>query len=85
LTVVSRPSLWLAVFVSRDPYANLTDEQVLARAARALITAANLPAGTGRDFQMALYDSAKAELDRRLAGHVLAGLQRKMQERGQEQ
>lgn len=64
--------------MARDPYANLTDEQVLQRAAQALITAAKLPPGTGRDFQMALYDSAKSELDRRLAEHVLTGLRLKM-------
>jgi hypothetical protein len=56
-----------------DPYAGMTDEQVLARAAKALRKAATLPTGSiERAIQWAVYDSAKAELDRRLFLHVVA-------------
>ena len=60
-----------------DPYAAMTDAQVLARAAAVLRKVPELPAGTiQRGFQWALYESAKAELDRRLFLHVAARLGR---------
>lgn len=61
-----------------DPYANLTDAEVLARAAKALrkVHAAPLNS-TERALQWGVFESAKAELDLRMAQHILAGLDRK--------
>lgn len=59
----------------RDPYAAMTDAQVLARAAGALRKIPDLPVGSvQRGIQWALYESAKAELDRRLFLHVAGHL-----------
>ncbi len=61
--------------MARDPYANKTDTEVLALAARALRKAAKYPPGDVRHvLSMALYDSASNELNRRLMAHVLAQL-----------
>jgi len=58
-----------------DPYAAMTDIQVLARAAAALRKVPELPVGSiQRGLQWALYESARAELDRRLFLHVAARL-----------
>lgn len=62
-------------------YANMTDEQVLARAAKALRKVDALPIGsTERALQWMVFESAKAELDLRMARHILAELERR--ERG---
>jgi hypothetical protein len=54
------------------PYDGMTDEDVLARAARALRRVdALLPGSVERSIQWSVYDSAKAELDRRFVRHVL--------------
>jgi hypothetical protein len=56
----------------------LTDDQVLARAAQALKKVNAYPPGSvQRSVQWAVYEQAKAELDRRLYSHVL----RKLRER----
>lgn len=56
-----------------DPYEDMTDEQVLARAARYLRKVNALPIGsTARSIQWAAYEAAKAELDRRVMRHVRA-------------
>jgi hypothetical protein len=61
-----------------DPYGGMTDEQVLARAAKALKKVQELPiGGAARSMQWAVYEDAKAELDLRLCRHVL----RKIRER----
>lgn len=61
----------------RDPYAAMTDTQVLARAAAALRKVPEFPVGSvQRGMQWALYESAKAELDRRVFLHVAARLRR---------
>ena len=61
-----------------DPYEGMTDEQVLARAAKALRKASALPAGsTERALQWGVFESAKAELDLRVARHILAALDRR--------
>jgi hypothetical protein len=61
--------------MGRDPYWAMTDEQVLAKMSAALIAAAALkPGSVERDYQWALFDSAKAELDARMYRHVLAKL-----------
>jgi hypothetical protein len=58
-----------------DPYAGMSDEQVLARAARALGKVPALPLGSvERAIQWAVYESAKAELDRRMFLHLAAAL-----------
>lgn len=63
--------------MARDPYANMTDTEVLARAAKALRNAAQYPPGDVRHvLNMALYDSASNELHRRLVAHVLAQIGR---------
>lgn len=62
-----------AAAVSGNPYEGMTDEQVLARAAGALRKVNALPLGSvQRSIQWAVYDSAKAELDRRMFNMVLA-------------
>jgi len=61
-----------------DPYQNLTDEQVLARAAQALRKVNALPIGsTERALQWGVFESAKAELDLRMARHILAALEQR--------
>lgn len=61
-----------------DPYANLTDTEVLARAASALrkVHAAPLKS-TERALQWGVFESAKAELDLRLARHILIAIEHK--------
>ena len=60
-----------------DPYQDLPDDQVLARAAEALRQVNGLPPGSiERSMQWAVYESAKAELDLRLFAYVT----RKMRE-----
>ena len=64
-----------------DPYAGMTDEQVLARAAKALRKVPQLPLGSiERAIQWAAFESAKAELDRRMVAHVLAAIKRMEEE-----
>jgi hypothetical protein len=66
-----------------DPYEELTDEQVLERATRALKMVQEHPVGsTARSMQWAVYENAKAELDMRFMGHVLRKL-RERRERGE--
>lgn len=61
-----------------DPYAGLTDEQVLDRARVALLKAAELePGSIERELQWACWESAKGELDLRIARSILAALERK--------
>jgi hypothetical protein len=60
-----------------DPYAAMTDVQVLARVAAALRKVPEFPVGSiQRGLQWALYESAKAELDQRMFLHVAARLGR---------
>lgn len=59
----------------RDPYANMTDVEVLASMREHLIKASTLPPGSvERAIAWAVFDSAKMELDRRMCRHVLAKL-----------
>lgn len=61
---------------SIDPYANLTDMEVLERAGAALKEAACLPPGSmERQLKWMVFDAAKAELDLRVARHILARLE----------
>lgn len=61
-----------------DPYANLTDEEVLAKAAAALRKVHAAPPGSPvRTLQWVVFESAKAELDLRMARHILAELDRR--------
>lgn len=63
--------------MSADPYANLTDVEVLDRAREALKKVQAYPVGSvERSVRWLIYESAKAELDLRLARHILAGLAR---------
>jgi hypothetical protein len=56
-----------------DPYAGMTDDQVLDRAAKALRKWSTLPMGTiQRSMQRAVFDSSMGELDRRAIAHVVA-------------
>lgn len=65
-----------------DPFEGMTDEQVLARAAKALRRVNRLAMGsTERAIQWAVFEAAKAELDLRMARHILAKLQER-RERG---
>lgn len=58
-----------------DPYAGMSDQAVLARAAKALRKRAALPPGSiERPIQRAVFDSAMAELDRRAIAHILGSL-----------
>ena len=58
-----------------DPYEGLADDQVLAQASHALRLWGSLPVGSvQRAIQRGLFDSAMAELDRRLIRHVRARL-----------
>lgn len=60
-----------------DPYQNLTDTEVLARAAKALRKVHAAPLGsTERALQWGVFESAKMELDLRVARHILAALER---------
>lgn len=62
---------------ANDPYEGMTDEQVLARAARALRKVPEYPVGSiERAVQWSCYESAKAELDRRMVAHVVAAIKR---------
>lgn len=66
----------------RDPYQGLRDEEVLARAAKALRKVNQHPVGSPeRSLQWALFESAKAELDMRLARHILDAIERKRTEK----
>lgn len=68
--------------MGNDPYEDMTDEQVLARAAAALTKVSDYPVGSvERSIQWSVYESAKAELDLRMYGHIL----RKLRERRGEQ
>jgi len=58
-----------------DPYANLTDVEVLDRARQALIAAAALPPGMERQLKWMVFDAAKAELDLRVARCILAAME----------
>jgi hypothetical protein len=63
--------------MSTDPYASLTDAEVLDRARRALLKAAELaPGSVERELQWACWESAKAELDLRVARSILDALVR---------
>jgi hypothetical protein len=58
-----------------DPYEGMTDEQVLALAARHLQKVDLLPIGsTERNIKWAAYESAKAELDRRFINAILRAI-----------
>lgn len=72
------PRVSYAVRMAIDPYADLTDAEVLARAAKALRKVHAAPVGsTVRALQWGVFESAKAELDLRMARHILAGLEAK--------
>lgn len=61
--------------MAADPFANLTDAEVLDRACDALQKVNAYPVGSvERAVRWMVYESAKAELDMRLARHVLAKL-----------
>jgi hypothetical protein len=61
-----------------DPFEGLSDEAVLARAKRAFEKAVVLPPGSiQRSLQWSAFDSAMAELDRRLTDLVLKYLEEK--------
>lgn len=54
-----------------DPYAELTDDEVFQRCIKSLGEMAQYPPGDVRhELQWDLYQSAKAELDRRLYVHA---------------
>lgn len=58
-----------------DPYAGMDDTAVLARAVAFFKKAVSLPPGSiERAIQWAAYDTAKDELDRRVAAYMLARL-----------
>lgn len=61
--------------MSADVFANMSDTEVLERACEALRKVQAYPAGTvERAIRWMVYESAKAELDLRLARHILAKL-----------
>lgn len=70
----------MAQAAGSDPFEDMTDEQVLERAAAALekVNRSPLPS-IQRSVQWAVYEQAKAELDVRLLRHVL----RRRRERGE--
>jgi hypothetical protein len=61
--------------MKRDPYPDMSNEQVLARATKAFSRASELPPrSVERAIQWAVFDSAMAELDRWIVRHVLRKL-----------
>lgn len=61
--------------VDRSPYAEMSDEEVLARAGTACKKASALPPGSiERTIQWAVFDGAMAELDQRAFRHILGKL-----------
>lgn len=57
--------------VDRSPYAEMSDEEVLARACKACKKASALPPGSiERTIQWAVFDGAMAELDQRAFRHI---------------
>lgn len=62
--------------VCMGAYENMTDEEVLARAAGALRQRTELPIGSiEREIQRARFDAAMLELDRRVIHRILASIQ----------
>lgn len=62
--------------MAADPYANLTDVEVLDRACEALRKVQAYPVGSvERAVRWMIYEAAKGELDLRLARHILAKLE----------
>lgn len=63
------------VQADRGPYAQMSDEDVLARARKACKKASTLPPGSiERAIQWAVFDGAMAELDQRAFRHILGKL-----------